>query len=209
MLGQIGYDADRPFLEETLPIVIGACEDDHLEVLDAAIAALSHIRDERGLPAVLRHAGHPSDEIRFDVAAALPSVAGDPPAEDAVRALICLTADPDAEVRDWATFGLGSQLEVDNAAIRQALAARLTDEEGDTAGEALVGLARRHDLRTLPVLLARLDDEPGNLVVEAAAELSAPEALPALLRLKEAGWQDNDPRPSVLDDAIQACSGRR
>jgi hypothetical protein len=42
--------------------------------------------------------------------------------------------------------------------------------------------------------------------VEAAAALSAPEALPSLLRLKAAGWQDSDPRPWLLDDAIRACS---
>jgi hypothetical protein len=70
----------------------------------------------------------------------------------------------------------------------------------------LVGLARRHDPRVLPVLLARLDGNPGNLVVEAAAELGAPEALPALERLKREGWQEHNPLPSVLDDALRACS---
>ncbi len=82
----------------------------------------------------------------------------------------------------------------------------LTDEEGDTAGEALLGLARRGDQRALAPLLAWLDGEPGNLIVEAVAELAAIEALPALLRLKHAGWQRDEPRPSVLDDAIRACS---
>ena len=41
--------------------------------------------------------------------------------------------DVEGEVRDWATMGLGSRLEVDNPAIRNALAARLDDLEGDTA----------------------------------------------------------------------------
>jgi hypothetical protein len=56
------------------------------------------------------------------------------------------------------------------------------------------------------VLLARMDDDPGNLIVEAAAALGAVEALPALQRLKREGWQLDDPRPSVLDDALRACA---
>jgi hypothetical protein len=36
-------------------------------------------------------------------------------------------------------------------------------------------------LVALPVLLARLDDDPGNLIVEAAAALRSSEAFPALL----------------------------
>jgi HEAT repeat protein len=103
-------------------------------------------------------------------------------------------------------MGLGSMLEVDSPAIRDALAARLDDQEGDTAGEALLGLARRKDPRALEPLLIWLDDQPGNLIVEAAAALGSPRALAALLRLENEGWEAGDARPSVLDDAIRACS---
>ena len=89
------------------------------------------------------------------------------------------------------------------------LADRLADEEGDAADskgrfKALLGLALRKDQRELAPLLASLDDQPGNLIVEAAASFGSPEALPLLRRLKEARWQEHDPRPSVLDDAIEA-----
>jgi HEAT repeat protein len=209
ILSQIGVLANRPFLEETLPILIAACADDRTDVLAAAIGALGHVGDPRGLASVLSHAGNSCDDVRFQVAVALPTVAGDSPAADAVAALILSSADADADTRDWATFGLGSQLDVDSEAVRDALAARLTDEEGDTAGEALLGLARRGDQRALAPLLARLVNEPGNLIVEAAAALRSTEALPAVVRLKDASWQLDDPRPSVLDDAIQACSDRK
>jgi hypothetical protein len=33
--------------------------------------------------------------------------------------------------------------------LRAALMARITDEDGDTIGEAMVGLARRHDERVV------------------------------------------------------------
>ena len=207
VLAQVGYRAGRPFVDETLAVVLEACEDDRWEVLDSAIAALGHLADVRGLRAVLRHADHPSEEVRFAVAVALPSVAGESPDDDVVAALIRLSQDVDGEVRDWATMGLGTRLEVDNPAVRSALAARLDDHEGDTACEALLGLALRKDSRVLAPLLAWLDEKPGNLIVEAAAALGSSEALPALLRLKDDGWEEDDPRPSVLDDAIQACSG--
>jgi len=207
ILAQFGYSAGRPFLDETLPIVVDACDDEWWEVLDSAVTALGHLADIRGLPAVLRHAAHPSEEVRHAVAVALPHVAGIPADDRAVAALIRLSADPDVEVRDWATFGLGSQLETDTEAIRDALAARLDDAEGDTAGEALLGLALRKDPRARTPLLAWLDDQPGNLIVEAAAAFGSPEALPALLHLKEEGWQTGETRPAVLDEAIEACSG--
>lgn len=206
ILAQIGYTQGRPFAGDTLPLLVQACRDEHPEILVSAIAALGHCGDPRGLAAVVRHAAHPDEDVRFAVAGALPMVAGDPPAAGAVSALIGLSADPDSDVRDWATFGLGSMLDEDSEPIRDALAARLDDPDGDTAGEALVGLARRHDPRALPVLLATLAGNPGNLIIEAAAELGAAEALPALRQLKRDGWQDHDPRPSILDDAIAACS---
>jgi HEAT repeat protein len=210
VLAQIGYLAGRPFLEETLPVLIDAGDDQHPDVVAAAITALGFLWDPRALPAIVRRAGHQSANVRSAVAFAIPGAAGDPPSPRAIAVLIALSADPDGETRDWATFGLGAQLEdQDTGAIRDALAARLDDPDGDTAGEALLGLALRRDPRALPALLARLGDDPGNLIVEAAAALGAPEALPALQRLKREGWQLDEPRPSVLDDALRACATAR
>jgi len=210
VLAQIGYSAGRPFLEETLPVLIDASDHGDADVVAAAVSALGFLWDPRALPAILRQAGHPSANVRYSVAFGIPGAAGDPPSPDAIEALIALSADQDGETRDWATFGLGSQFEgEDTDAIRAALAARLDDPDGDTSGEALLGLARRRDPRALPVLLARLDDDPGNLIVEAAAALGAPEALPALQRLKAEGWELDEPRPSVLDDALRACATER
>jgi HEAT repeat protein len=158
------------------------------------------------LPGVLRHASHPSAEVRLAVAMAVPLVGGESPDDGVVAALTRLSEDTDGDLRDWAAMGLGAMLDVDNQAIRDALAARLDDQEGDTAGEALLGLALRKDPSALAPLLAWLDDQPGNLIVEGAAALGSPEALPALLRLKEEGWQTGEARPAVLDEAIEACS---
>jgi HEAT repeat protein len=83
-----------------------------------------------------------------------------------------LMRDSDSDVRDWATFGLGTQSEADSEAIRGALFERLPDTDQDTRAEAAVGLAKRKDLRVLPVVLEELDrDEYGVLYEEAASFL--------------------------------------
>jgi HEAT repeat protein len=88
-------------------------------------------------------------------------------------------------VRDWATFGLGTQIDTDTPEIREALHQRLNDPDADTRAEAMVGLARRKDLSALePILEGLSGDEVDDLVIEAAAELGDPRLLPALVELK-------------------------
>jgi HEAT repeat protein len=61
----------------------------------------------------------------------------------AIEALLELSRDSDVDVRNWATFALGSQIDVDTPQIREALRNRLSDSDEDTRSEALCGLARR------------------------------------------------------------------
>ena len=72
------------------------------------------------------------------------------PARTTLAALIALSADPEAAVRDWATFALGTLAEQDSPALRDALAARLDDPDEDTRLEAIHGLALRGDDRARP-----------------------------------------------------------
>jgi hypothetical protein len=55
-------------------------------------------------------------------------------------------------------------------------------------------------------ILKCLADDPGNLIVEAAAELGDPAAYPLLLGLRDEGWAESDPRGYVLTDAQSACA---
>ena len=57
-----------------------------------------------------------------------------------------MTEDSDEEVREWATMGLAG-LPEDTEQIRDALAARLDDEDLNTVAEATRGLAVRDDGR--------------------------------------------------------------
>lgn len=209
ILGQFGLLDGSPYLEESFTTVVALC--DTLQpstVLESALRALGHLYDARALPTVLSFAGHAETGVRLAVAQSLYAVAGDPPAPDAVAALLALMRDDDPDIRDWATFGLGSQLEVDTPEIRQALFARLDDPEADTAGEALVGLAKRKDLEVVQHLIRRLEDgDVGNLVVEAAEASADPRCLPGLYKLRDEGWDLDDPRGGLLAVAIESCEG--
>jgi hypothetical protein len=65
-------------------------------------------------------AGHPGVDVRCQVAQALPAVATGDFGGIEAGVLVRRTGDPDADVRDCATFGLGSRLAVDTSAVRAA-----------------------------------------------------------------------------------------
>jgi len=207
VLAQLEYESGKPFLEESLPIVVSLCSrDEHDAVLVAAVGALGNLHDERALETVLSLGDHPNADVRWGVATSLPNVAGDPPDPRAVELLILLTEDENRDVRDWATFGLGTQLDVDNARVRGALLDRLYDSDGDTAGEAIVGLAARNDTRVVEIITQELArPNVGNLIVEAAGKMGDSRFLPFLYALKDQGWERDDPRRDWLDNAIRAC----
>jgi HEAT repeat protein len=160
VLAQLGFQSGRPFLEQSLPVVERLADPAQSEtVIDAAVSALGHLSDPRALPTILQFVSYRDSDVRFAVANALPSVSGDPVSGSALEALLKLMEDEDPRVRDWATFGLGSQLEqVDSPEVRQALWKRVGDPGGDTAGEALVGLAVRGDRGIVDQLESLLSD---------------------------------------------------
>jgi hypothetical protein len=152
--------------------------------------------DPDALPVALELAGHPDPEIRRASAQVLPALgqlsSDEPNKRDAVvSSLIMLTRDADEDVRDWACFALGTQLsDVDSPELRDALAERLRDGHDDTRCEAMLGLARRADPRTLPVLLERLAaPNVYALEIESAGALGDT-SLHTLVRAHLAGWDD-------------------
>jgi hypothetical protein len=126
-----------------------------------------------------------------------------------VGTLIAWSRDEEHEVRDWATYLLGSELDIDTPEVRRALRDRLEDEDFDTRCEALVGLARRRDEQAVkPVLraLQGLDGEAvSTMMVEAAGHFGRAEFVPVLERLRS--WWDVD--EELLEKAIAHCSGTR
>jgi hypothetical protein len=119
----------------------------------------------------------------------------------AVEQLLRLVMDPAPRVRDWACFGLG-ELYGDGTLVRDVLAARLDDPDGDTRDEALVALARTGDLRAAArarqVLAVHDEREVSLLQLQAALELAAPDLLPGLEEIAKEWSGDDDEHEARL-----------
>lgn len=121
------------------------------EVLWAMVEALHHAADPIGVPVMRGLRNHPDRDIRLAVAMGLPFCSTSDADDDLtsiVETLVELMKDEDPDVRDWATCGVGRQLNADGAAIRAALARRLGDDP-EVHVEAVRGLARRRDPQSL------------------------------------------------------------
>ncbi len=128
----------------------------HYRNADAEIVRFVHDRDER---------------VRSSLAFALVGSTS----EAAIDALLILMDDEASmEARDWATTAIGMTVSIDGPNIREALLRRASDQDEIVRGEALHGLARRHDHRVIPLLIAELerdDVEHPYLFVAAACEM--------------------------------------
>jgi HEAT repeat protein len=206
-LGQLGIP-NRTFPDECLTTLVGLLEHefDPLILRDICIA-LGHLNDPRSIEPQLKFCLHPDWEVRYGVVHGL-SGQDD---ERAIAVLIKLSADDRPQVRNWATFGLGTLIEVDTPAIRSALYQRFitedveADETAEIYGEALVGLAHRKDDRILPRLIEELmSDRVSKLAIEAAEALVDERLYSALLQL-QTWWK----QMSELEDALSACCPRQ
>ena len=206
ILGQLGWQ-DRTFLEESVDALLGALTDTDDQVLQSVIFGLGHREDPRAVEALLPFVDNPSADIRYAAVHGL--MPHDVPG--VVDALAKLSRDRDRDVRNWATFTLGSQFESQSPALCAALQERLTDPDPEIRGEALVGLARRGDVSIAPIVLHELEGEfHGDWAVEAAGLLADPRFVPALgaLLVRLEGEDVVYFRGSV-ESAIAACEGRR
>jgi HEAT repeat protein len=186
IVAQLGCP-DRPFASESFALVASVLHrTDNVDTLANALCALGWLGDRRGVDLVLPYLDHADSDIRYWVTHALSAMHEDP---RSIAGLIRLTNDPRVAIRDWATFGLGSQTEQDTPLIREALLARLADTDAVVRGEALVGLAKRQDERVIEPLQRALesgtyDKEISDYAGEALDELRDSEKYPQLLKWK-------------------------
>jgi HEAT repeat protein len=169
VLAQLGAgkpDSERPYLSESISIALQHLEDKRPLVVHSAAWALAHLRGDAATSALIALKRHPDSGVRLAVANGL----GGCLQPEALETMIQLMDDDADDVRDWATFGLGSQCSQDSQEIRAALRKRLGDPFEDARDEALWGLAQRKDPSSLRLLLERLQSEQWKAGDEAAAE---------------------------------------
>lgn len=137
--------------------------------LESILFALGNLKASGYIDMILPFESHSNSDVRY---AATHSLIGSDE-ESAISALIRLSGDTDFDVRNWATFGLGSRTELDSERIRAALVDRLAEIDEEIRGEALVGLVARYDVRAISPLRRDLDQwKRFPLVKECAETLS-------------------------------------
>jgi HEAT repeat protein len=193
----------RPTVLEALIAALSV--EDTASPLASIVAALGHVGEPGTLGLVFPLADHPSAEVRLAVAFAVATLSPQPLAPEARTALIRLSRDDESEVRDWATFGLGTLSDADGPDVRAALLDRADDASHEARAEALFGLAIRQDPRAVTHLIRALQSPMvGGLEVDAAAASADPRLLPALRAIRQAGVADE----TRVRRAIARCSGR-
>lgn len=181
-----------------------ACLADHdRRVRSAGVSGLGHRPCAAALPKLLRFVDDADEDCRFSLALAL----GSYDQEDSASGLMRLMQDRQRDVRNWATFSLGSLLSIDAPAIRDALLQRACELDAEIRGEALVGLAKRHDARVDDLVLRELTGPfHGTWVLEAAALRGSPAFVAALEQLRNReGGELISYQVRQVDEAIEAC----
>lgn len=114
----------------------------------------------------------------------------------AIETLIKLSSDRSSHIRNWATFGIGSQVERDNLNIRDALWARIKDTHHETKLEAMVGLATRKDERINEIIKQEIIGyDYGTLLFKAILETKSGEFLPLLQQNLQLAAHDSTINP--------------
>ncbi|WP_223763271.1 HEAT repeat domain-containing protein [Corallococcus sp. AS-1-6] len=202
ILGQLGgrNRSDALVTKCADEILSALASEQDAAVLNSMAVALGHLRDVRAVAALQPLKAHPDEDVRMGV------VMGMMPHRDpvAIQTLMVLSRDSDPDVRNWATFSLGSQAEeVDTPELRDALFDRLMETDMELRGEALVGLALRKDPRVLEPLRRELEgSEVGVLAVEAAQKLEDVSLLTLLHHIRDRSGNANSYFRSVLAEAI-------
>jgi HEAT repeat protein len=202
ILGQLDWP-EKKFHDDCVLILIELLKDNEPDVIASAAFSLGHRNDLRAVTNLIKLVGHDSAWVRYGVAFGLIGLED----ETAVDALILLSRDSDFDVRNWATFGLGSLCEIDTPELRNALFERITDDEHEIRGEALVGLATRKDIKVFDAVMRELEGEfYGNWAVQAAGLLESPDFINVLEKLKLRLAENTEDRfLDDIDDAISAC----
>lgn len=198
----------QPLLAETVALFRQMLATERSADVIASIgAAFVDLHDPAGAELMEPFASHADHGVREVVAHALLRR----PDERSIALWITMTSDASPEVRNAATFALGSQIDADSEPIRAALARRLNDPADEVRAEAILGLALRGDARALPKLKAGLaSDDLWPHYVDAAYHLASPDLCDVLHELEDTadeetlGFLTMNAKHS-LREAIDAC----
>lgn len=195
VLAQLGLPP-RKFLKQTLKIYFHLLKvEENPEILMSVLYGISHNNENLSkskIHLLCSFAKNENKLIKEGLVAALIGI------EDklAIETIIKFSSDKINQIRNWATFGLGTLLTIDNERIRTALWNRVNDKHQETRLEAIIGLANRKDQRINEIINQELKaGEMGILLLEAVLKMKSKEFLPIMK--KQMNLIQND--KSILD----------
>lgn len=205
VLAQLGAK-ERPYYSETMEILLKLLDREKDSGVLASIGfAFSHNECDKATHLLCNLKSHSSVDVRLGVVLGITKNSNDL----AIETLIELSDDADEDVRNWATFGIGTQIEADSAEIREALVKRLQDDNEEIQGEAMFGLAVRKDPRAIqPITEELLSENPRVFALESAQEMALEDFLPLLKALEEKVVSDSYFQ-NCLVNAIDACTNEK
>ncbi|GAB7258319.1 hypothetical protein [Polaribacter sp. OB-PA-B3] len=167
VLAQLGFNP-RFQQEKTVDLYFKLLKNEKSpKVISAILSSISHNNEnlnENQISKLIKFKTHSFVNVRFQLTLAISCLEN----EKAIKTLIELSNDKDSDTRNWATFGIGTQIEDDTKEIRIALWNRITDKDEITRLEAILGLAKRKDRKIKEILKTELKniDENGSMILE-------------------------------------------
>ena len=206
ILAQLGFPP-RPFFKESRKLFFRVLnKEKDTRVLRSVLYAIGHNNNKLKLEeiSILASYKNSADEgLREGLVSALLSINNNL----AIDTLIHFTTDKISHIRDWATFGIGTQIKNNNKLIREALWLRVEDDHQDTRFEAIFGLAKRKDKRIKEVIKRELlKRDCGSLLFQAIDELNDINFLPILKKLYSECKNYNNNNSDWIEDLINCIN---
>ncbi|MBE9586761.1 hypothetical protein IM792_20090 [Mucilaginibacter sp. JRF] len=206
ILSQLGVPS-RPYLQKMLKLYFDLLSTEtHPDVLRSILYAIGHNNSDINHEQVERLCSFINNEnnlVREGLTFALLGIND----LKVIDALIELSADRLSKIKNWATFGLASQTDRNNKAIRDALWNRVNDKHQETKLEAIFGLAKRKDDRVKDIIIRELTTgEYGSLLLKAIIETEDERYLPLLRQNLKNTKADADIDPEWLRELEECVS---
>ncbi len=206
VLSQLGM-TPRPFHKQTMKRFFELLKvETNEKVLGSLLSAIGHNNENLNksqITLITSFKNHKSIWVKQGLVFAISGIES----QQAIDTLTILSNDKTSAIRNWATFGIGTLSERDNIAIRKALFARIKDKHQETKLEAIVGLAKRKDLRVIETIKKELSKgEFGALLFEAIEELNDKQFLPLLQQNLKTAKSDKGINPEWvkgLDNCVK------
>ena len=204
VLSQLGI-LPRPFLKQTIKLFFELLKDEkNPKVLRSLLFAIGHNNENLTSKQIGKLAEFTTTKnplIKEGLVSSLLMINH----PKAIESLITLSSDKISHIRDWATFGLGTQIDEDNLEIRNALWKRVKDKHQETKLEAILGLAKRKDDGIKPIIVQELlNGEYGIVLFEAIEEIGDKENL-KVLKAYYKSEKSNKKIPKDWFDDLKTC----